>query len=320
VRVAVRFLIVVASLPSGLAGQAMPPDSTQSEHVGHAALNLGFHNTGLSIGNSARWNGLRLNFLDHAVEQVNGVNLTIWSAEHNETMVMNGLALGITGPVGGEFRGATIGLLGAVAARGFAGLTVGGLGAVSDGSMAGINLAGLATVSSGSMRGLNVAGLGLVANKDLHGINFGGLATVGNGSVAGVTVGGLAIVAGGGLAGVSLGGLAVVSTGPLLGAAASVAAVVADPGVQGIALAGYHVEGAHWIRGLAASVVWNRVVDLSGIAIGGYNRVKGEQHGLTIGLYNYAKALHGVQLGLLNNARNNKGVWRILPLLNVHLD
>jgi hypothetical protein len=29
--------------------------------------------------------------------------------------------------------------------------------------------------------------------------------------------------------------------------------------------------------------------------------------------------LHGVQLGLLNNARNNRGLLRVLPLVNVHL-
>jgi hypothetical protein len=30
--------------------------------------------------------------------------------------------------------------------------------------------------------------------------------------------------------------------------------------------------------------------------------------------------LHGVQLGLINNARNNRGLLRVLPLVNVHLD
>jgi len=48
--------------------------------------------------------------------------------------------------------------------------------------------------------------------------------------------------------------------------------------------------------------------------------MKGDQFGLAIGVYNYAKRLHGVQLGLINNARNNRGLFRVLPLVNVHLD
>jgi hypothetical protein len=60
---------------------------------------------GLSIGNSRRWTGLRINFQDRAVERVDGVNVTIWNAKDNDAMVVNGLALGIAGPVGGRFNG-----------------------------------------------------------------------------------------------------------------------------------------------------------------------------------------------------------------------
>jgi len=318
VKSVVSFAVCLAVVPIPLAAQEARSDTTPPEHAGHQALNL-FNGAGLSIGNSARWTGLRLNFRDHAVERVNGVNLTIWPATANSKMVMNGLALGVTGPVGGRFSGATVGLLGAVAEHGFAGLTVAGLGAVSNGSMAGINLAGLGLVASRDLHGISVGGLAVVGNGSAAGVTLSSLAVVADGGAYGVSAAGLAIVADGGLYGVGLGGLAVVATGPLVGVGASVGAVVADPGVRGFALAGYHVEGAHWIRGFAGSVIWNRAVDLTGVAVGGYNCINGEQHGLTIGLYNYARSLHGVQLGLLNNARNNKGIWRVLPLLNVHL-
>jgi hypothetical protein len=78
------------------------------------------------------------------------------------------------------------------------------------------------------------------------------------------------------------------------------------------------VEGSS-IRGLAISPIRTRTWDLRGVSVAGYNRIKGEQHGLTVGIYNYAKRLHGVQLGLINNARNNRGLLRVLPLVNVHL-
>jgi hypothetical protein len=47
--------------------------------------------------------------------------------------------------------------------------------------------------------------------------------------------------------------------------------------------------------------------------------VRGPQHGLTIGLYNSAAELHGVQLGVINRAKNNRAPFKILPILNVHL-
>jgi hypothetical protein len=44
--------------------------------------------------------------------------------------------------------------------------------------------------------------------------------------------------------------------------------------------------------------------------------VKGEQHGLTIGIVNYAWDLNGVQIGLINYAGSNSKHHRLLPLFN----
>lgn len=96
-------------------------------------------------------------------------------------------------------------------------------------------------------------------------------------------------------------------------------AVVANQGLRGVAIGGVHVEG-RWIEGLAVSPIRTRTWDLTGMSVAGYNRIKGEQHGITIGLYNYARSLHGVQLGIINNARNNRGLFRVLPLVNIHMD
>jgi hypothetical protein len=57
-----------------------------------------------------------------------------------------------------------------------------------------------------------------------------------------------------------------------------------------------------------------------GISISAFNRIRGEQHGLAIGLVNYARELHGLQLGLVNIAANNPGWTRVLPLANAHFD
>jgi len=53
-----------------------------------------------------------------------------------------------------------------------------------------------------------------------------------------------------------------------------------------------------------------------GGAIAGVSNIKGAQHGLTIGLWNYARELHGAQVGLINISDNN-GRRRVLPLLSI---
>jgi hypothetical protein len=53
-----------------------------------------------------------------------------------------------------------------------------------------------------------------------------------------------------------------------------------------------------------------------GGALAAVNNVSGSQHGLTIGLWNYARELHGAQFGLINIS-DNDGKRRVLPLLSV---
>jgi hypothetical protein len=46
--------------------------------------------------------------------------------------------------------------------------------------------------------------------------------------------------------------------------------------------------------------------------------MKGVQRGLAIGIVNYAQELHGLQVGLINIARNNSPGTRVLPIANWH--
>ena len=64
---------------------------------GHAALNLTVGGIGISIGNSARVNGLRINWSDRGLEAVNGVNLTLWKPDKHLSGVINGVAIGLAG-------------------------------------------------------------------------------------------------------------------------------------------------------------------------------------------------------------------------------
>ena len=61
-----------------------------------------------------------------------------------------------------------------------------------------------------------------------------------------------------------------------------------------------------------------RTENLRGLSIAGYNEVRGLQTGITIGLFNTADVLNGVQIGLLNRAKNNRPPFEWLPLFNAH--
>jgi len=151
--------------------------------------------------------------------------------------------------------------------------------------MRGLNVSGLATVSGQEMRGMNVAGLALVSGQDLVWINIGGLAVVGGGKIDGVSLS---------------------------------AGAVESGLVRGLAVGGYRVK-AREAEGLLASALYTRTRYLTGVAVAPYNRVRTLQVGLAIGLVNDATELHGVQLGVVNIARNNRGWKRVLPVLNLHL-
>lgn len=378
-----------------------------------SSLDLGVSGVGLSLGNSSRWTGVRINLRDRAVNNVNGFNLTLWKPHENPDFEMNGIAAGLWNPnvgtlngiglgVGGvvayraingiaaaglgvvsqgsmnglsiaglgvvtedRIRGIALAGLGGVSEGGVDGLMIGGLGAVSQGAVRGVMVAGLGTVSQGdligisiaglgavsqqSLIGINIAGLGLVAERDMIGLNIGGLGTVAEGDMRWLNIGGLGVVANGALHGISVGGLAVVGTdrvrgisigglgvvgekghdgiaiggvgvvsreGPLRGIALSVGRVDAlDAG--GILAGGYRVK-ADRVRGLASSILMLRTTEFDGIGIAGYTEVRGVQRGITIGLFNRADELHGIQIGLLNRAGNNAPPFRWLPLINVH--
>src|SRR5207249_9551666 len=106
--------------------------------------------------------------------------------------------------------------------------------------------------------------------------------------------------------------------GRLAGAGLAGLAVVADREITGLALAGYRVESPR-VAGLNIAGLYLKTRELEGLSLSAYNRVRGLQRGVAIGIYNSAYVLKGVQLGVLNRAKNNRGIFRILPVLNAHL-
>ena len=69
---------------------------------------------------------------------------------------------------------------------------------------------------------------------------------------------------------------------------------------------------------LNISFGWTEIDELNGFSFAGYNRILGEQNGLTIGIVNFAEFLNGIQIGLINIAENNPAPYKVLPFFNAN--
>ncbi|MGH9261272.1 MAG: hypothetical protein ACRD08_15505, partial [Acidimicrobiales bacterium] len=249
---------------------------TAAAPPGHRALNLTIAGTGISIGNSARVNGMRLNFRDYGLERVNGVNVTIWQPKEPLSGTVTGLAVGLVGPGADSFNGIAIGVGGVVADERARWISLGGLGVVSQGTLEGIVIGGLGVVSQGTVDGVGVGGLGLVSQGTMRGLVIGGLGTVANGGVSGFAIGGLGTVANAHISGVAIGGLAAVTNGTLRGAGVGGLALVANGSIHGAGLSGLAVVTNGNLRGVGVgglALVANG--DLRGMGVGGLAVVAG---------------------------------------------
>jgi hypothetical protein len=110
--------------------------------------------------------------------------------------------------------------------------------------------------------------------------------------------------AGGSIAGVAVGGLG-----------------VGAPRIRGL-VAGLGVGGED-VRGVVIAPAYFYIPEdgrFTGVSISAFNRIRGQQNGLVIGIVNYTPDLHGVQLGLVNWAGNNRAGLKLLPVANAHFD
>lgn len=317
--------------------------------AGAQSLDLTINHYGLSIGDSRFVRGVRLNFRDRNLERVEGVNVTIWSPYEPMRGVVKGLALGL--PVTGAraIHGAGIGILGVGVAENLRGIGLGGLGIGAGGDVQGIMVGGLGVGGGGNVTGLMIGGLGVGTGGNVRGITFGGLGAGAGGDVTGLQVGVLGVGAGGRVEGITIAGLGAGAGGDVTGLTVSVVGAGSGGDITGITLAGIGVGaggtvrglafggigvGAPRIRGIALSAVaaggedvkggvlapfYFTVSDdgrVSGLTMSAWNRVRGDQYGISLGLLNTAWDLHGWQIGVLNYAANNPKGLRLLPLFN----
>jgi hypothetical protein len=247
--------------------------------------------------------------------RLRGVGVAPFIIVNGTTSQIDGIAVsGLTGAH--RIRGIALGALGTNSAH-VTGIAIGGVGVKVDSSLTGIGLASLAVGDKGTrLRG--IAGSGLASGfREATGIVGSGV------SANAATLRGL-IVAGVRTAVTDANGFAL--AGVITQVRGRSAGLTAAPIVLANQLRGVGVGavlGARDVRGLVIAPVGVSIDStgtLTGVSISAINANRGTQRGLSIGLYNAARNLHGVQLGLINVALNNSGPRRVLPLINWHRD
>lgn len=154
---------------------ANPIEKKDRARSSRESLDLAVNGVGVSFGNSPRFTGLRFNLVDSRVEEINGINVTLWKPEENSFAVIRGISAGLYAPRADALSGISLGGFAVVAGSSLSGIAVGGLAVVSEGEMSGITVGGLAAVAEGSASGIMAGGLASVTEGPMSGISIGGL-------------------------------------------------------------------------------------------------------------------------------------------------
>jgi hypothetical protein len=251
----------------------------------------------------ARTHGLRLTHRTRGHEQVHGLTLTLWGPRAApRTGHVTGLALGMPATGAARLHGIGVAPLEVVGPEALSGVALGGVG-----------------LRAGRLYGVGVGGVGSLVHDRLVGVAVNGGVLAGRGGATGLSVSGLGTALGGGGTGLLLSGGLLRTGGPMRGVALTGGVLVAGR-VQGLAAAPVLVPAAG--RGVFVAplgLVGGGAGPLTGLTVSPLTIVRGRQTGLSVGLLNGARELHGVQIGLLNYAGNNPLLLRLLPGMNVHL-
>jgi hypothetical protein len=280
-------------------------------------LDLTLHDAGLAIGDKPRVNGVRINFRDRDLTEVHGVNITIWTPHEPATGVVSGLALGLPMTGAATIRGLGVGIVGVSAERSIKGIAIGGVGVGGGGHLYGIMLGGIGVGSGNGLSGLSIGGIGVGSGGAVRGVQVGGIGVGAGSDLWGISIGGIGVGSGGNATGLMIGGIGVGSGGTLKGL--SIGGIgVGAPTVKGVVISGVGAGGED-VSAIVLTGGYFKVAKngrFEGGSLSSVNDIRGSQHGLTIGLFNYARDLRGAQVGVINISTND-GHLRVLPILSV---
>jgi len=297
--------------------------------VGESITGIGIAPLGFGAGNSA--SGLMLAGAGFGVGNsftglgVAGLGAGIGTSMHG--ILIAGLGAGVgaeaTGiivgglgaGVGSEFHGIGVGGMGFGIGNGMRGAAVGGLGIGVGSDMHGIAIGGVGVGVGKSGRGLALGGIGVGVGNDFRGIGFGGVGLGAGGDVTGIVIGGVGVGIGHDLRGLAIGGAGVGAGGTIHGIALAIGGVGAQR-IEGFTAS--LGAGARTAHAIVIAPIYFKIEgtdgEFRGASLSAWNRNQGTQRGLTIGLLNTARELHGVQIGLINISENG-GRKLVLPLI-----
>lgn len=271
-----RPLIIAVALISLLATPAL------------ASLDIGPGTTGLSIGNSPVWDGVRLNFADNGIDHIRGLNFTVWRANGDGPGegTIDGVGLGIWGPKAERLRGLHIGVAEVVASDEVTGIGISlvgvGVGTTSFfggeeygyGRMRGIFIGGLGLGAASDISGVAIGGLGMGAGENISGVAIGGLGMGVGRDLKGIAIGGLGMGVGEDLTGIAIGGLGAGVGGHARGAILGLIGAGVGESFKGVGAAGIGLGIGEDASGLLVSGIGHGVgenftgISLAGIGIG----------------------------------------------------
>lgn len=286
------------------------PAPTNAQSVG-----IMVNDVGLSIGDSEKVTGIRLNYRDRNMRRVNGINATIWTPYDPMMGDVYGYAVGLPLTGARNITGIGWGLFGVGAEQDMAGLAWGGIGVGAGRDLSGVMVGGIGAGSGRDISGVVIGGIGAGAGRDMAGLAIGGIGVGAGGDVVGIMLAGIGLGAGGDLAGISVSGFASGAGGTMRGVHVASFALGATA-LEGIFVTGFAAGGSDF-TGLAVAPGYFRLDDGThkGLSVSAVSDIRGTQRGVTIGLFNYARNLSGVQIGVLNYARN-KNRFKVMPLIN----
>lgn len=314
---------------------------------GTRSVDLTVNDVGLSIGDSRRVSGLRLNFRDRNLQEVTGINATVWMPYQNGRGIVRGLALGLPATGARRIEGIAAGIVGIGAEESLRGLGVGGIGLGVGEDFRGIGIGGIGLGVGQDLRGAALGGIGMGIGGDLRGLAIGGIGVGVGQNASGIMIGGIGAGVGGNMTGLSIAGIGVGAGGNVKGLSITGIGMGAGGNVTGVQLAGIGIGaggtlkyvsiagagigaprieglaiaagvGAENVRGVVIAPLYFKIQDtgrMHGVNVSAWNNIRGTQQGLAIGIFNYARSLDGVQVGILNYA-GNKSHARLLPIFN----
>ena len=234
------------------------------------SVDLTVNNVGISIGDSRRVTGIRLNYRDRDLREVKGINATLWMPYEESRGDVVGLALGLPATGARNIDGIAAGIIGIGAMERMRGLAIGGIGMGVGESMEGIAIGGIGLGAGQDLKGIAAGGIGLGVGQDLTGAGIGGIGVGVGQNAKGLIAGGIGAGVGGDLTGIGIGGLGIAAGGNAKGLLIGGVGAGVGQDLTGLSIAGIGIGAGQDVKGITITGVgFGAGGDVTGVQVAG---------------------------------------------------